>query len=102
QDGDDDLVDYRARLEGGEVDNRASEHEGGAEGGAHSGRVNALVERAEAKQPERAKEGEKRASEDEKRGDRCAHSITSPRSRNLASAAVETKPSMPITSAASK
>src|ERR1043166_5197745 len=102
ENGDQHPVQHRAGFEGAEVNDRAGENQRGAERRTHGRRVHALIEGAQAKQPDRADEGEERAGEDQQRGDGFAHSITSPRRRNLASAAVETKPSMPITSAASK
>src|SRR5688500_5686102 len=63
--------------------------------------MHALEESAHAHQAERSDEGEQRAGEHQQGGD-GGHSITSPRSRNFAAAAVDTKPSMPITSAVSK
>ena len=70
-----------------------------------------LVEGLEPHQADRAEQGD-RGPEDEQEGDdqrhpqrkfpEPAHSMTSPRMRNLASAAVETKPSSAITSAISK
>ena len=73
--------------------------------------MDAFVESLEPQQASGADERDAGAEYDEKgrheRNERrelrgMAHSITSPRIRNFASATVATKPSMPITSAASK
>jgi len=95
------LVQHRTRFVQCEENHRADEDEPGAERGSHGRRMHALVEGLHAQQADGADEREARAGEDEERGG-GDHSITSPRSRNLASAAVETNPITPMMSAASK
>src|SRR5689334_15004354 len=80
----------------------AGEHERGPDGRPHRRRMHALVEGVQAQKPERANARNERAGEHEEGRDVRAHSMTSPRSRNFPSAAVETNPRMPITSALSK
>src|SRR5262245_20589079 len=98
---DQDLVEDRPALEHAEVQHRADEDESGAERGAHRRRVHALVEALQPEQAQGAAERESRAQHDQDAGG-PVHSITSPRSRNFAAAAVETKPRAAMTSAASK
>src|SRR6185437_348072 len=111
EDEDQNLVQHRARLQDAEIDGRGQQHEGGPEAGAEGGGVHAFEEAAEPHQADGADQGDRRAGNDQQ-GDQyrrpfgeCrepAHSITSPRIRNLARARVPTKLTTPITSAASK
>src|SRR6185295_16959640 len=92
----DEQLVQRAQLK-----HRPAEDEGRAERGGHRCRMHALEEGLQPHEAQASAEGDNRTAQYEQ-GSRLAHSITSPRKRNLASAAVVTKPSSPMTSAPSK
>src|SRR5690606_41121439 len=100
-----------ARLQHGEADHRRHHDRARAPARAERRRVDAVVEGFQPEEAPGADQRQPRADEQEGRDeDRrperkiggVAHSITSPRIRNLASAAVATKPRTAMMSAASK
>src|SRR5690606_31141404 len=102
----------RAAFQPGEQDHRGHHNRAGAPTGAECRRVDAIIKTAQPDKADHSRQRQKAAKQYKGRDDNCqpkrhvlysfAHSITSPRMRNLASATVDTKPRMPMTSAASK
>src|SRR5690606_6510187 len=105
------LMDDRPAERHRGMERRADEDERRAHARSQRGRMDALVEGREPHQPDGPDQRDESAAQDQQRDAELhpfgrvagiAHSITSPRIRNFASAAVATKLSAPMTSAASK
>src|SRR5690606_20184891 len=111
EDADEDLVENRATIKPGREDHRRHDERAGAAACSERGRMDTVIETAESDEAHHAHQGEKPSDENEGGDDNSqpdrhivhcfAHSITSPRMRNLASAKVETNPSTPMIRAAS-
>src|SRR5512132_2343306 len=109
QDVDHQRIERELRVERRKVDDRGKRCTPGGQRVGERGRMHALEKSAQTKEAEGRGDAKRAAGEQQQRdqhfdpeGKRAAHSITSPRSRNFASAAELTKPNSAIRSAATK
>src|SRR5690606_12827414 len=105
------LVQDKTRAKGREEYDGGERHRAGSPARSQSWCVHPLVEAAEAERADGAGKRQRGACKQQCGGEKgrpdgqvggVAHSITSPRMRNFASATLETKPNTPMISAASK